>query len=403
LQPNIANNKEVSMKNPKWLLIAVLLASLVLTVAACGASEPTAAPAPTNTPIPPTDTPAPPTDTPVPPTDTPEPTDTPIPPTETPEPVEETGEELDLGALAMPTDLTSYRMQMLMRVNGMEAGEEVSMVLDMSMEFTSEPPAQHALISMEGVEGAEEFGNIEMYIVEDTMYMRLGEDWMSLPAEGDPLSDIGAFSSDEMLADTCGWHRLEDTEVNDIQVQHWTFDKQDLEACATALQLEDLGELSEARGDLYIAAEENYLVRMEMVLEGNNMASALEEEGTLDEARIEILMDLSDINEPFTIELPEEAMGSGSGLPEDIPLIADAEEVTSLMGFITFMSPSTPEEVTDFYKIEMANNGWSEVSAEEMAGMFLLEYLKDGRTASLMISEDSETGKTSVLITIVEE
>jgi hypothetical protein len=235
------------------------------------------------------------------------------------------------------------------------------------------------------------------------MYMRLGEDWMSLPAEGDPLSDIGAFSSDEMLADTCGWHRLEDTEVNDIQVQHWTFDKQDLEACATALQLEDLGELSEARGDLYIAAEENYLVRMEMVLEGNNMASALEEEGTLDEARIEILMDLSDINEPFTIELPEEAMGSGSGLPEDIPLIADAEEVTSLMGFITFMSPSTPEEVTDFYKIEMANNGWSEVSAEEMAGMFLLEYLKDGRTASLMISEDSETGKTSVLITIVEE
>ena len=382
------------MKNPKWLLIAVLLASLVLTVAACAASEPTAAPAPTNTPIPPTDTPAPPTDTPVPPTDTPEPTDTPAPPTETPEPAGEPAEELDLQALAMPTDLTSYRMQMLMRVNGMEAGEEVSMVLDMSMEFTSEPPAQHALISMEGVEDAEAFGNIEMYIVEDTMYMRLGEDWMSMPAEGDPLSEIGAFSSDEIL---------EDTEVNDIQVQHWTFDKQDLEGCATALQLEDLGELSEARGDLYIAAEENYLVRMELVLEGSNLASALEEGGTLDQARIEILMDLSDINKPFTIELPEEATGSGSGLPEDIPLIADAEEVTSLMGFITFMSPSTPEEVTEFYKIEMANNGWSEVSAEEMAGMFLLEYLKDGRTASLMISEDSETGKTSVLITIVEE
>jgi hypothetical protein len=253
------------------------------------------------------------------------------------------------------------------------------------------------------VEGAEEFGNIEMYIVEDTMYMRLGEEWMSMPAEGDPLSEIGMLSSDELLEDTCGWRRLEDTEVNGIRVQHWTFDEQDFKACATALQLEELGELSEARGDLYIAVEENYLVRLEMVLEGTNLTSVLEEEGTLDQARIEIAMDLSDINVPFTIELPEEATASGGGLPEDIPLTDDAQEMTSMLGFITFMSPSTPEEVAEFYKVEMANNGWSEVSADEMAGMFVLEYTKDGRTASLMISEDSETDKTSVLITVVEE
>ena len=61
-----------------------------MTLAACGAPEPTSAPIAavnTNTPVPPTDTPMPPTDTAVPPTDTPvPPTDTPVPPTPTPTP-----------------------------------------------------------------------------------------------------------------------------------------------------------------------------------------------------------------------------------------------------------------------------------------------------------------------------
>lgn len=64
------------------ILIAALLVSCF-----GGAPEPTATPAPTNTPIPPTATAVPPTDTPVPPTDTPvPPTDTPVPPTDTPVP-----------------------------------------------------------------------------------------------------------------------------------------------------------------------------------------------------------------------------------------------------------------------------------------------------------------------------
>jgi hypothetical protein len=80
----------------KILFILVVMLSLGLVLAACGAQAvPTATPAPptavptptpvppTDTPIPPSKTPAPPTATPMPPTDTPAPTDTPVPPTET--------------------------------------------------------------------------------------------------------------------------------------------------------------------------------------------------------------------------------------------------------------------------------------------------------------------------------
>jgi hypothetical protein len=112
-------------------------------------------------------------------------------------------------------------------------------------------------------------------------------------------------------------------------------------------------------------------------------------------------MEMMDVNVPFTITLPEEAV-SGSGVPEDIPVPEDAEEISSLMGFITFQSASSPEELTEFYQTEMPNNGWAEVSVDEMAGMFILEFEKDGRNASLMITPDTDTGKTSVLITVEE-
>lgn len=119
---------------------------------------------------------------------------------------------------------------------------------------------------------------------------------------------------------------------------------------------------------------------------------------------MELVVDLSDINEPITIIVPEEAMESGQP-PEDIPVPDDAEElqVIDIMGMITFLSPSTTAEVADFYTVAMPENGWTEASSEEMGGMFMLEYTKDGRTASIIIMDDEDVGKTSILISVAEE
>jgi len=50
----------------------------------------------------------------------------------------------------------------------------------------------------------------------------------------------------------------------------------------------------------------------------------------------------------------------------------------------------------------MPANGWTEVSAEDLSGMFMLEYSKDGRTVNLTINADDDSGMTSVLIVIEE-
>ncbi len=379
------------MKKAKWILVWILLASLALGLAACGGEAETAEMAGAPQAEPATATPLPPTATPL-PTDTPEPTATP----------EEAG-ALDLGEIEAPSDLSSYRASMGISISGTDEGEAVDGHLSFLIEYTREPPAMRIVMSAEGIEDTEGMGSIEMYQVEDMAYLNFGEQWLSVPATEDLLSEIGFFEPEDILQDTCGWNKEGDTEYNGIRVHHWTASKEDMEACMTAEELADIGQITSASGDVYIAVEGNYVVHMNMVFEGQNLEAGLgTEDQLLDEGRMELTFDLTDVNQPFVIELPEEAVAAGS-LPEDIPIPDDAQEVANAFGMITFSSPSTPAEVADFYQAQMPQAGWSEVSVDDLSGMFMMEYSKDGRTASLVISADEDTGMTSVLITIQEE
>jgi hypothetical protein len=384
------------MKKPRWILILILLASLTLGLVACGGEpEPTAVPEAAEAEQA-TDTPLPPTNTPV-PTDTPEPTTAPE-----SEPEAESG-ELNLDELGTPSDLSSYRATMNISISGTDAGEAVDQALSFLIEYTSEPPAQHVVMSGVGMTDTQGMDSIEMYQAEGTAYLNLGDQWLSVPATEDTLDSSGFIQPEDILEDTCGWTREGDTEYNGVRVHHWTASKEDMEACMTAAQMADMGEITAASGDLYVAVEGNYVVHMSLVFEGNDLAAGMGgADEVLEQGRMEITFDMTDVNQPFIIELPEEAVASGS-LPDDIPVPEDAQEVANAFGMITFTSPSTPAEVSEFYKTAMPQNGWTEVSVDEVSGLIMMEYSKDGRTASLMINTDEDTGMTSVLITVQEE
>lgn len=384
------------MKKPRWILILILLASLTLGLVACGGEpEPTAVPEAAEA-EPATATPLPPTDTPV-PTDIPEPTTAPE-----SEPEAESG-ELNLDEIGTPSDLSSYRATMNISISGTDAGEAVDEALSFLIEYTSEPPAQHVVMSGVGMTDTQGMDSIEMYQVEGTAYLNLGDQWLSVPATEDTLDSSGFIQPEDILEDTCGWTQESDTEYNGVRVHHWTASKEDMEACMTAAQMADIGEITAASGDLYVAVEGNYVVHMSLVFEGNDLAAGMGgTDEVLEQGRMEITFDMTDVNQPFIIELPEEAVASGS-LPDDIPVPEDAQEVANAFGMITFTSPSTPAEVSEFYKTAMPQNGWTEVSVDEMSGLIMMEYSKDGRTASLMINTDEDTGMTSVLITVQEE
>jgi hypothetical protein len=389
------------MKKQKWVLTLMLLAALAIILVACGddsgvATQPeqeTAAsqpePAATAEASP---TPAP--------TDTtePEPTDTP----ELEPSAAESG--LDLDDVGMPDDLSSYRSRMRLSTTGTGAEGETGGVLEFLVEYTREPLAQHIVISGEGFDQTDEVGSMEMYQVEGTSYVKLGDQWMSMPATEDVLDDAGMIDPEDMLQGTCGWQHAGSTDYNGIAVQYWTLSEDDLRACIADQELTEMGEITDASGKVYVAEEGNYIVYMELAFEGSNLAMGTGSgEEMVDQGRIEFTYEMTDVNAPITIELPEEASAS-SDLPEDIPVPEDAEEVSFMFGMINFDSASSPADVADFYQAQMPQNGWSESSVNEMSGMYMLEYTKDGRTASLIINAgEGETGGSSVVITVQED
>lgn len=379
------------MKHLKWSLIGVLLLSLVLSsLAACGGSKET-----------PTPEPGPPKATQglVQATQSPlfQPTAT---PTETPPPEVEEEATLEPASLTSTEQLSSYRSRMVTSVEGTQSGQPVKQALRLLAEYTREPRIEHIVIEQEGEEG----GPVEVYQTADRLYMKMGGEWLSLSSdeEQSPLTE-GLFTPEEMLKDTCGWKKQRDTELNGVKVHHWTMDRNAMEKCMSAEAMSTLGSVTDAGGDLYIAVDQNYVAKLSLFFVGTDLKVTLQSsEESLDEGRLEFSFEMTDVNQPFALEIPPEALASGA-MPEDVPIPDDAEEVNQVMGMITFKSARSPQEVADFYKAEMPKKGWTEASATEIESMYMLEYSQDGRTANLMISTEEESGKTSVIITISTE
>jgi hypothetical protein len=102
---------------------------------------------------------------------------------------------------------------------------------------------------------------------------------------------------------------------------------------------------------------------------------------------------LTQINEPIEIRAPEGVQKPG--LPEDIPLIEGAEDISAIGDMVSFSVARSTEDVSEFYTEAFADNGWA---AEEAEGALpgLLTFTKDTRTATLMIAE--EDGRSNVII-----
>ena len=386
------------MRNLRWLLgISVLLFALGL--AACGGrDEPASVPESSETTSAPEASPAP--------------TETQSPPssqgsTASPEPgVSPGGEagELDIADLSRATDLGSYRSTSTLYAEGIDNGQPIQGSIEFLTEYTREPLAQHIVISSQGFEGSEEALRTEMYVLQENTFMQIGDEWFSTPADDEPsLDDAGLVTTADMLDGTCGWIWQGTVEYHGLTVDHWTLTYEDLAACIPAEKLAQMGGITDASGDLYVTVDGNHIVHLVLVFQGQDLALGVgSAEDRVEEGMVRFTFEMTDVNQPFTIQVPEAALASGA-MPEDIPVPEDAEQVSNLFGMITFLSASTPRQVADHFETSMPGHGWTQVSGDEFGGTLVLEYAKGGRTAGLMISIDEATGLTSVLITVEGE
>jgi hypothetical protein len=247
---------------------------------------------------------------------------------------------------------------------------------------------------------------VEIYREGDTAYMNLDGEWLTLSvsdAGDDMLEGAGILGPNDVLTDTCGWTGDGEVELGGIRAQHWTLEKDNLEACMTDARFESLGDLSGVDGDIYIAEDGWYVLQMDLSFSGRKLDIATEPgETLLVDGRMEYHYAISDINQSLSIGVPEEAVAGGA-IPDDVPISDDAEAVNNMFGVITYVSGRAAEELARFYLTELPQEGWTQVGIEQLGEVYMLEFSRSDRTVSVMIEFDDETNKTSVMIAIREE
>ena len=74
--------------------------------------------------------------------------------------------------------------------------------------------------------------------------------------------------------------------------------------------------VDQVKGDIWIAVDGDYIVKMDTTLIGTEMGVPGNQ--TMSNGSMHMVMDVTDANKPITIEVPVEALESGQ-LPQDIP------------------------------------------------------------------------------------
>lgn len=88
--------------------------------------------------------------------------------------------------------------------------------------------------------------------------------------------------------------------------------------------------------------------------------------------------------------------------PSDIPLMSgELENLVTSEFLITYSTQARIQDVADFYAGEMSKNGWEKGSEQSFAeSMFIVEYEKPGRLATVTLMAEPLGDKTSVVIAI---
>lgn len=309
-------------------------------------------------------------------------------------------EALDIVALTGELNVNTYHYLFTMSATVTDdAGEEITQDITADIKFSVDPPANSFIVNMEGIENEMGgMGQISITQIGDTSYTYIPEFGCitSSTATEDPFSDFSdTFSPDTFLEelDITQVKRVRPNEtINGIEVRHYTFDEELLNADA------DPGEeIENAEGHIYIAEDGGYLVKMVMTLEGSGIDFFdAGNEGQVQS--INFSYELISVNEALDIAIPAEceAAGSGSGYP----LLADAFEVTSFASIMNYRSAVSVEEAIIFYDAELAALGYTKSENESfvVSGSAILVYTQEeGPNLNLIINE-ADGGGISVTI-----
>ena len=162
---------------------------------------------------------------------------------------------------------------------------------------------------------------------------------------------------------------------------------------------EDVGDVT-ATGDVWIAKDGGFVTKYVLTIDVKDGNGGIFDP-TLASGLIEMSFELQDVNSDITIEVPEEAAAGATlaGFDGAFP-IPDGGRVQAASANFTIVESDAPvAEVIAFYEEALARLGWikDEQGSMTMGDMASYAFTKDGVQLSLLVSLDSNTGKTQIM------
>lgn len=384
----------------KRILSLLMLMALLLLVAACGGKDETATPAPaaptsasssteqqpgqaaaTNTPAPAAATAAP--------------------ATATPEPADDE-QALSAEQLTALEALDSYRQMVTYTSQGVDTdGNPIDDRAEIISEYTRDPQARRMVMSfINNIDPAASQDNLEVYQIGTDIYMDGGEDvgWLRLSSEESPFNsaEVAMLTGGGIFSNLDQMRRVRpDQKINGIDSRHYQYD----ESVLGNIFGQDMADVT-GSGDIWVAKDGGYLTKYILtaeVKEGNggvfdpNMATGA----------FTMEFELKDVNQDFTIELPEAATAgiSLAGFDSPFPMPEDGVVQVASAGFTIIFTAMPVEDVIAFYEAELADLGWTkdEEGSMRMGEMASLTFTKDDTKLTLLITFDSSTSQTQIM------
>ena len=297
--------------------------------------------------------------------------------------------------------LESYQMQLDFSTTVNDATQLVQATILVSVD----PPQREMTFSFSGLDeldGMDGMETMSMIQIGETSYVDMAGFGCITTSEGDFANDeFGMLDANEFLGNVGEASLVGEERINGIETLHYTFNESALG--------NEMTDFSWAQGDVYIAKEGNFLVRFRLEGEGIvddfefDLADPIDDNAKPQIGLIIVEMNLTNINEPVNVTVPE-ACESGSLGGAAFPVLDDAYESSSFGGFATYKTDASFAEAVSFYQTSLAADGW--VYQENDSFIFegttaLMFFEQDGRSLTVTISEDSNS--SALLVVIFEE
>ncbi len=294
-------------------------------------------------------------------------------------------------------EVNSYRATIVLSSNS-TATETDTFNLEMEFLVTTNPPASSF-----------SFTNFDMGLGDEsldlsglgamTVVQVDGKTYTNLPGLGCTTSEgadesmlEGAVTRPDELIDDLNSEGVTLVEsgvtVNGIVTDHYHFDE-------TAIEDNDAS-LSTVSGDMYIAQQEEFVVRF--VIDGQGQIGDFAGEAASDLNTFHMEFNVFDVNSNITIAAPAECSTTSSS--SDYPMLDDAFEVTTFAGVITYKTNTAIADAAAFYKDALTAAGWTvsfEYSDDTTATLMLT---KENKTVTVLVTGDPVSGGN--LVSVVE-